>query len=99
MNYKLFSVLLTTIYLSSCKTKLYNAKEKLTQAYKQYHNRSLYRVIQINLCSPRYNLLCRSLKKNIPFLDYYSIQKWHVFLAREMVESLGKILAFCQFLL
>ena len=86
MNYKLFSILLTTIYLSSCKTKLHNIKEKLTQPYKQYLNRSLYWshfpwVIQINLCSPRYNLLCRSLRKSMAFLDCYNLQKWHVFLA------------------
>lgn len=100
MNYKLFIVLLTTIYLSSCKTKLHNVKEKLIQAYKQYLNRSLYWshfpwIIQINLCSPRYNLLCRSLRKSMAFLDCYNLQKWHVFLANGVVY-LGKVHTLCQ---
>lgn len=85
MSYKLFSILLTTICLSSCKTISHSAKEKETQAYKQHHNRPLYWshfpwVIRINLGSARYNLLCRPVNKNILCLDYYNTQKWRALL-------------------
>lgn len=104
MNYKLFSVLLTTICLSSYKTKLHSVQEMYKQSqfiYKsiKYHSRSLYWshipwVVEINLCSPQYNLLCRPLRKNMPCLDYYNTPKWHVFLASALVSRE----AFCSLL-